>query len=90
MNQRLKRIFDALGRSERILLKLATDEDVEKYLTAHLGEYSDYARVYTETYLTLVTGFEARTGEVPDLVRRIAEVWAEGLAELVENQTDMR
>ena len=82
MDQRLRAALHALDRSESILLKLATEADVKKYVLAYVGEYSAYTRIYTETYLAIVTGFEVRTGEVPDLVRRIAEVWADGLAAL--------
>ena len=65
----------------------ATAEEEKKYAEAltEFCELSTYARVYGNVYLSLVMGFYFRTGETPDLVRRIAQVWATGLAELAEN-----
>ncbi len=93
MQAELNKVFNALDNSERILLQLMTEEDRKRFfepIALVSAELSDYTRVYTETYLALVIGFESRTGELPDPVRRLAEVWADGLAKLVENQTDLR
>lgn len=57
---------------------------VEPSGTESLGELSEFARVYSHLYITLVMGFYFRAGEIPELVRNIAEVWANGVAELYE------
>lgn len=47
-------------------------------------ELSDFSRVYTDLYLKLTMGFYYRTGETPEIVHAIAQVWATGLADLTE------
>jgi len=52
---------------------------------ASLGELSDFSRIYGNVYMNLIMGFYFRKGEIPELAKDIAQVWAEGVAELYEN-----
>lgn len=61
-----------------------TFEDYEQ--AESLGELSEYSRIYGNLYITLMMGFYFRRGEIPELARNIAEVWANGVAELYENR----
>lgn len=70
-----------------LILEL-TEEDRKNYLFEPIAslELSKFTLVYTDLYLKLTMGFYFRTGKTPDLVRRIAQVWAEGVAELYEER----
>lgn len=51
-----------------------------------LGELTEFTRVYGNVYITLIMGFYFRRGEIPELARNIAQVWAKGVAELYEER----
>ena len=60
-----------------------TAEEIKQHSIPMLA---DYTQTYTDMYLTLTMGFFIRTGETPDIVREIADVWARGIAELSEHE----
>ena len=62
-----------------------TFEDFEALASMGSIELSLYTRVYTDMYLKLTMGFYYQKGKTPDFVYKIAEVWANGVAELYEN-----